>query len=263
MQGENVKRVGLALGGGGAKGIAHIAYLKAVEELGVKPVIIAGTSSGALVGALYAGGMKPDEIYGIVAELFGEKKNFRYAYKRVKLMSSVFVSSAVKKYIAGILPRQSFEDLSIPLKVVTTNFGSLEEEVFDRGDLLGALMGSIAYPRVFGPQQIGEEYYIDGGATNIVPFDIIRNECDVLVAIDVSMTKPSGVKPSLRSSVRATWAASQNALISMRLKYANVDIFERPDFDHVSTMDFHKYKYVYERALEYTPGFKDKLIKML
>jgi NTE family protein len=232
--------------------------------MGIKPHIISGTSSGALVGALYAGGLKPDEILNIVGDLFGEKKNIKYAIKRVKLMSSVFVSDAVRKYIAGILPKQNFEELDIPLRVVTTDFYSLEETVFETGSLLDALMGSIAYPRVISPQRIGEEYYIDGGATNIVPFDIIRNDCDVLAAIDVSMTKPySGSKPSIRGSVHATWAASQNALISMRLKNTPVEIFERPEFCNVSTMDFHKYKYVFNRALEYTPGFKEKLSKII
>jgi NTE family protein len=258
-----LKKFGLALGGGGARGVAHIAYLKAVEETGEKPDIISGTSSGALVGALYAGGMKPEEIYSVVESLFGGKKNLSYAYKRFKLMSSVFMTSVVKKYIADILPKKQFEDLEIPLKVVATNFATLEQRVFEKGDLLDALMGSIAYPRVFGPQLVEGEYYIDGGAVNIVPFDTIRSECDVLAAIDISMAKPKQLKPSIRSSARATWAATANALISLRMKDSPVEIFERPDIIDVSTMDFHKYKYVYERALQYTPGFKEKLIKLM
>lgn len=91
-----MKRLGLALGGGGARGVAHIAYLKAIEETGIKPHIISGTSSGALVGALYAGGMRPDDIYSVIGGLFGGKKDLRYAFRRLKLLSSVFVSSAVK-----------------------------------------------------------------------------------------------------------------------------------------------------------------------
>ncbi len=249
----------MALGGGGARGVAHIAYLKAVEETGAKPDIISGTSSGALVGAMYAGGMRPEDIYSAVKSLFGEKKTF----KRIKLMSGILISSLVRKYIADILPKERFEDLCIPLKVVTTNFSSLEERVFEKGNLLDALMGSIAYPRVFAPQLIEGEYFIDGGAVNPVPFDIIRNECDVLAAIDVSMAKPKQLKPNIRSSARATWAATTNALISIRMKDSPVEIFERPDIIDVSTMDFHKYKYVYERALEYTPGFKEKLIKLM
>lgn len=257
-----MKSVGLALGGGGARGIAHIAYLKAMEDIGTAPRIIAGTSSGALVGALYAGGMKPDEIYRAIQELFGEKKNLKYAIKRIKLMSSVFVSSAIRNYIAQLIPKQTFEELAIPLKVVATDLNSLEQAVFEKGSLLDALMGSIAYPRVIGPQPIGGGYYIDGGAVNIVPFDVIRKECDVLVAIDVSMTKPAQLKPTIRSSARATWAASQNTLINMRLGQTPAEIMERPDIEGVSTMDFHKYGYVYERAMEYTEKFKEKLIEL-
>ncbi len=259
-----MKRVGLALGGGGARGIAHIAYLKAMEELGVRPSIISGTSSGALAGALYAGGLSADDIYGIVQNLFGEKKNIKYALKRLKLMSSVFVSSVVEKSISDILPKRSFEELDIPIKIVATNLDSYSETVFERGDVLQALMGSIAYPRVIGPQLVEGEYYIDGGATNILPFDIIRKECDLLIAVDVSLSKPrQSSKPNLRNSMRATWAAMQNTIITMKLENSPVEILERPYIDGVSTMDFHKYIYIYECTQQFLPDFKDRLEKLL
>ena len=258
-----MKRIGLALGGGGARGVAHIAYLEAMAGLGIRPDIIAGTSSGAIVGALYAGGMDPKGMFDVLETLFGTKKHTGAAFKRVKKVPSGVVASMTKKYLSQILPKQRFEDLEIPLKVVTTHFHSLEERVFSSGDILEAVMGSIAYPNTFAPQKIQGEYYIDGGATNVVPFDIIRGECDLLIAIDVSMVRPNNFKPTKENALHATWAATQEALISLKLQRFPIDIFERPDFDFVPTLGFDQYPYVYKRAKEFVPDFIQKLKNMM
>ncbi|MDD5017262.1 MAG: patatin-like phospholipase family protein [Eubacteriales bacterium] len=254
-----MKKIGLALGGGGARGVAHIAYIKAMEECGVYPSVISGTSSGAIVGALYAGGMKPDDIYGILENMFGKKKRAGDTLKKYKNMSALLVTSVSKKYLQRILPKQNFEDLDIPLKIVATNFHTLEERVFEKGDILEALMGSIAYPGVFAPQPVGDEYFIDGGATNIIPFDIIRSECDILIAIDVSMVRPNSFKPSIKNSAEATWAATHERLTRLKQEQFPVDIFERPTFENVSTLEFYKFKRIYIKAEELMPEFKQKL----
>lgn len=258
-----MKRIGLALGGGGVRGVAHIAYIKAMEDCHIRPCVISGTSSGAIVGAMYAGGMNPDEMYAVLERLFSVKQNTISAFKQISRMQGNLLSSIAKKYLHRILPKNKFEELEIPLKVVATNFHSLEERVFSGGDILSTVMGSIALPGVFNPQPIEEEYYIDGGATNIVPFDIIREECDVLVAIDVSKARPNSYKVTKKNASKATWAATQEALISIKLKSYLVEIFERPDFGEVSTMEFSKYKRVYKQAEEMMPDFINKLKKYI
>lgn len=258
-----MKRVGLALGGGGARGVAHIAYIKAMEEMGVRPSIIAGTSSGAIVGALYAGGMSPDQMYSMLQTLFRAKTNKRNPFKGMKDMPSGLISSVAKNYLFKIVPRHTFEELDIPLKMVATNFHTLEEKVFTNGDIFGPLMSSSSFPSTFSPQLVEGEYYIDGGATNIVPFDIIRDDCDILIAIDVSKVRPNNYKPKKNKALKATWAATQEALISLKLKYYPVDLFERPSFGNVATMEFYKYKRVYDTAQQYVPEFKKKLEKLL
>ncbi len=258
-----MKTVGLALGGGGARGVAHIAYLQALEQQGIKPSVIAGTSSGAIVGALYAGGVTPDGMYGMLESLFSAKKRSGLSLVNA-LKRDGFAGVLAKQFLSKALPKKTFEELNIPLKLVATDFHTLEEKVFDSGEILPALMGSIAFPSVFIPQQVGNGYYVDGGATNIVPFDILRQECDVLIAIDVSQVRPNAtLKPNIKNALHATWAATQEALISEKLRAAPVDIFERPTFEDVSTMEFFKYKSIYERAEAYIPGFVEQLNKSM
>ncbi len=258
-----MKKIGIALGGGGARGVAHIAYLKAIEELGKKPVIVSGTSSGAIVGSLYCSGAAPADIADMMAGMFGRNKKKDGMFAKIAKKSSVLVSSAARKVIGDMLPVKTFEELSIPLKVVATNVNTFEERVFETGRLLDAVMCSIALPGSILPQKYDEQYYIDGGATNIVPFDIIREQCDILIAIDVSLVRPISSGHDMKTAQRADWAAAQHALISLKEKYSPIDIFERPSFNTTGTMDFSKSMDVYKRAEELVPGFKRKLEKLL
>lgn len=256
-------RIGLALGGGGARGIAHIVYLKAMDEMGVKPSVISGTSSGAIAGALYAGGMSAELMLTKVQQALSVKRNASgYLRQGLSRVGSA-VSSLARKTLLGMLPVKTFEELAVPLRIVATNFNTLKERVFFEGEIIDSLMASIAYPGVFFPQPVDGSFYMDGGATNIVPFDVIRGECDVLIAIDVSAVRPNEYKPSIKNAVSATWAATQEALISLKLQQCPVELFERPTFDDVATFEFYKYKSIYSRAEEFIPGFKQKLMRIL
>ena len=256
-----MKKVGIALGGGGARGVAHIAYLKAIEELGVKPVVVSGTSSGSIAGALYCSGMEPDEIVRLLGGVFGGKKQAGM-FAKIAKKSSMLVSAAARKALSDILPVGTFEELNIPLKVVAANVNTLEERVFTSGSLLDAVMCSVALPGSILPQKYDGQYYIDGGATNIVPFDIIRDQCDILIAIDVSLVRPQRGH-DMKAAERADWAAAQQALISLKEKHSPIDVFERPDFSDTGTMEFGKVMDVYKRAEELVPDFKRKLEKLL
>ncbi len=258
-----MKKIGIALGGGGARGIAHLAYLNALEELDVKPSIISGTSIGAIIGALYAGGMSPDEMYGLLKTLFSAKKTKKSSSKRLDKIPGGIIASFARRYLNRVLPKSQFEELDIPLKIVATNFNTLEERVFEQGDILNAVMCSIALPGVFAPQKIDDSFYIDGGATNIVPFDIIREYCDVLIAIDVSKIRTTQLKPSIKNSILSTWAATQETILNYKLKENPVEIFERPDLNSTATLEFYKYKRVYATAQDLVPEFKTKLKKFI
>jgi NTE family protein len=257
-----LKKVGVALGGGGAKGVAHIAYLKAMEELGITPCVISGTSSGSIAGALYAGGTSPEQMLELLGTMFGGKKGSGLI-KSIAKFKKGLVTDAARKMLRDMLAVKTFEELKIPLKVVATNINTLEERVFTSGNLLDAVMCSVALPGTILPQQHSGQHYIDGGATNVVPFDIIRGECDVLVAIDISRIRPNTLAPTMKTAELADWTATHNALISLKRKHTRVDIFEQITFGNVGTMEFDKIMDVYKRAEELVPDFKRKLEKLI
>ena len=140
-----MKRIGVALGGGGARGIAHIAFLKALDEMGLRPSVISGTSSGAIAGAMYAGGMSPDEMLNVVQEAINVRGIYRY-FSPASMRANGVVPTAARKAMGRMLPQKTFEELEIPLRIVATNFHTLKERVFSEGEIIEPLMASIALP---------------------------------------------------------------------------------------------------------------------
>lgn len=172
---------GLVLSGGGVRGAAHIGVIKALEEHDIYPTHIAGTSAGAVVGALYAGGCTWQEILDFfkTVELFTLKK---YARKQPGFVDTVKFYDKLKTY----LPADSFEALKKPLYVTATNLLDGTLKVFFRGQLIKPLLASAAVPGVFAPVQINDGYYVDGGMLNIFPVDLIQLYCDQIVGVYVN-----------------------------------------------------------------------------
>jgi len=180
---------GLVLSGGGARGIAHIGAIKALEEHGIYPSHIAGTSAGAIVGALYAGGCSWQEILDFfkTVEIFAINK---YARKKPGFVDTAKFYDLLKKY----LPSDSFEDLKKPLYVTATNLLDGTLEVFHRGELIKPLLASASVPGIFAPVQIESGYFIDGGTLNNFPVDLIKMHCDTIVGIYVNPFEKVGIE---------------------------------------------------------------------
>src|SRR5262249_18113702 len=180
------KRIALALGGGGARGLAHIAVLEAFDELGLRPSAIAGTSIGAIIGAGYAAGMSGKAMRRYAINL---------AHNRADIMRRMMRSRAGKirdlfgagfgdvtrldaeKLCENFLPEalpDDFGSLSIPLTVVASDLYTRSEVVFSSGSLKRAIAASIALPTIVRPVVIDGQILIDGGATNPLPFDLLR-----------------------------------------------------------------------------------------
>lgn len=174
-------KLGLVLSGGGARGIAHMGALQVFEEKGIVPEIMAGTSSGALVAALYASGMPPEEMLNFV------KKTEIFSLKKYARNKPGFVDT--EKFYNRFLDcfgKDSFEVLSIPIKVPATNLLNGDLEVFSEGELIRPILASAAFPGVFAPVKIGDHYYVDGGVLNNFPVDLIANECEKVIGIYVN-----------------------------------------------------------------------------
>src|SRR5580700_4758287 len=192
-----MKSLALALGAGGARGLAHIAVFEALDELGVKPVAIAGASIGAVAGAVYAAGMSGKAIRRHVIDLAHNRAEVwrRLMLARAGTFGDMFggdftaamrldAEKLVEQFLPDVVP-DDFGALGIPLSVVASDLYGRREVVFATGPLKPALAASIALPTIMRPVA-GERVLIDGGATNPLPFDLLRGRADVILAVEIS-----------------------------------------------------------------------------
>jgi NTE family protein len=191
-------RIGLALGGGAARGLAHIPMLEVFDELGLKPSIIAGCSFGALLGAAYASGIPAKEIGDHARHILANRvqaAKYLFGVKGARLGDLLQRRSFRSLQIDGerltsfIFPEgvaERIEDTLIPLKIVTTDFNERREHVISSGPMCRAVAASIAIPGLISAPPIDGRLCVDGGITNPVPFNHVRPDSDLVVAIDVT-----------------------------------------------------------------------------
>ncbi len=190
--------IGLALGGGGARGLAHIAMLEVFDELGIKPAMIIGCSAGSLVGAPYAAGMSARDLRKHAEGLLSSRTDMlkhvvsNHVQNPFQLLDFSSLNSlhfSAQKLVEIAMPAgmpSRIEDLSIPMQIVATNYSKMSEKVFSSGPLVPAVAASIAIPGVIWGSIIDGDLYVDGGVTNPVPFNHLAGQVDVVVAIDVT-----------------------------------------------------------------------------
>ncbi|HEY2229206.1 MAG TPA: patatin-like phospholipase family protein [Xanthobacteraceae bacterium] len=246
-----MKTFGLALGGGGARGIAHIAVLEAIDDLNLRPAMIAGTSIGALIGAAYAAGMPGKAIRRHVIALAHDRTNVfrRLVAARAGTIASVFAAGLgatqvdPEKFCAQFMPEtlpEDFEALQIPLTVVASDLYRRRQVVFSAGALRPALAASIALPSLMRPVVIDDKVLVDGGATNPLPFDQLRGKADFVVAVDIS-GEPSEERrdiPSPWECLVSTVLVMGNAITTEKLKHGAPDLMVRPNVGIFRTLDF-------------------------
>lgn len=178
---KKVYKLGLALSGGGAKGFAHIGAIKAMEERGIYPDVISGTSAGAVVGALYAAGIEPEEML----EHF--MKHEVTDFLKFTLPNKSFLKyDGFAKFLRNVLPVKNIEDLNIPLHIIASDFDNGNFVDFTSGELVPRIMASCTLPVLFAPIKIDGTRYVDGGLFKNLPVSPIRDLCDKVMAINVS-----------------------------------------------------------------------------
>lgn len=176
-----MKKTALVLSGGGYRGIAHIGVLKALEEAGIIPDMIAGTSAGAVVGALYSREISTGDMLeffkGLQLLSFGN-----YAFGKPGWVDPENFYDSFRE----LIPEDDFSTLRIPLQVTATNILTGELEVFSQGPLIRPLLASAAFPGVFAPVEIGQGYYVDGGVLNNFPVELVRERADYVIGVYVN-----------------------------------------------------------------------------
>ena len=264
--------VAVALGGGGARGLAHIHVIEVLDELGIRPVLISGASIGAIMGASMAAGMTGREIrehtlaaLGHPGRIVNRLWNLRPASFADMVAGGFRVGQFnLERVLKGFLPQtlpETFEGLEIPLKVVTADYYAQCECVCDSGPLLPAIAASAALPAVFRPVMINGRVMIDGGLWNPVPFDHLLGKADITIGVDVIGHPPAGTA-EMPNSIDSLYGATQltmRSIVTLKLEKGAPDIFLRPDVGRFRVMDFIKA----EEVLAASAGIRDELKRAL
>lgn len=242
--------VALALGAGGARGLAQIPVLEALDELGVRPQAIAGASVGALIGAGYAAGISGREIRHAVTGLLRNRPEVmrRLMAVRVGRVSDVLsighpmlvdAEGFVEQFLPPEIPFE-FERLQIPFVAVATDFWRREEVVFRTGALRPAIAASIAVPGMMRPVEHDGRVLVDGGAVNPLPFDLLRGAADIIVAADVTggPVEDEDRVPAPFEALFSTFAVMAHAIVTEKLKSGAPDLLLRPNVSAFGILDF-------------------------
>ncbi|UTW44419.1 patatin-like phospholipase family protein [bacterium SCSIO 12696] len=269
-------KVGLALGGGGVRGLAHILALETMDHCSIKPAAIAGTSMGAIIGALYASGLsgeeihagvyrhtirKSDELKSILAKKSDLLKWLKLATPTLRRGGFLNADGALL-YLLDLIEVRSFEDLSIPLNVVATDYWSGEAVVFNSGELLPALKASMAIPGVFPPVKIDGRVLVDGGVANNLPYDLLPAHCTKTIALDVAPTRqppPEKTVPGMLDSVLGMFDILLENADRQRITGSPPSIYLKPEIIGVRTLDFDMIEEVFEQAKPAMAGFEKEL----
>ena len=270
--------IALALGGGGARGLAHILMIEALEELDVRPVVIAGTSIGAVFGAAYAAGLSAALIRAHTEETLGQRFEFvrhllsaradpvQKLFNFLPLRSALLNPAALLDLLLPSRVPKDFTGLAIPLEVVATDFYAQSQVVLKEGSLSQAVAASMALPAIFQPVIVDGRSLVDGGLVNPLPFDLIAGRADITVAIDVSgaAREPDGSGgPRAMEAVFAATQILQRSIVREKLKSMRPDIYIDVDVYAFHALEFHRLKDVLAAAAPAKEALKRELARVL
>lgn len=227
-------RIGLALGGGAARGFAHVGVIQVLEEAGIRPVLVAGTSAGSLVAAFYASGRNGAQLQQI-AESMDEAAIADWTLPI--FTRGVFRGEALARYVNTVVGGRTIDALPIPLGIVATDLASGEETLFRRGDTGTAVRASSAVPAVFQPVRISGRDYVDGGLVSPVPVAAARKMgAELIIAVDISTPPDSNPSGGTLEVLLQTFAIMGKSINTFELRDA--DLVIRPALVGISSSDF-------------------------
>ncbi len=227
-------RIGLALGGGAARGFAHVGVIEVLEEAGIKPDLVVGTSAGSLVGALYASGKNGPQLHKVAEEMDeAEIADWTLPFFNRGMLRG----DALARYVSNQVGGRTIESLPMTLGVVATDLGSGKPIVFRRGDTATAVRASSAVPAVFLPVQINGRDYVDGGLVAPVPVRQAREMgAELVIAVDISASPEGNGAGDTLQILLQTFAIMGSSINQYELK--NADVVVRPPLAGVRSADF-------------------------
>lgn len=257
------ERIGIALGAGGANGLAHIEMLAVLEELNLQPSRIAGSSIGAVIGALYASGRTTGEIRelaesafageesGLLEKLISEQATHWLELIEIEVgTGGLLDSQRILSHFYQSIGTAQFSDLQIPLDIVAGDLWERTQVVLNEGELLPAVQASMAIPGVFEPAHIDGRLLIDGGTVNPVPWDLLFKDCDLVIGVDVSgvRTRPKSGEAGYFEILFNSVKVMQRAIVEEKMRHRQPDIFIAPQIRDVRALEFYRAAEVFEQA---------------
>jgi NTE family protein len=257
-------RIGLALGGGGAKGLAHIVALEAFDQAGIRPVAVAGTSIGAIIGGAYAAGYSARAIREHVLKTFRDRSDVmaRLFRARVGSLSDILSGSfgsavqmdgevLLREFWPASMP-DTFSDLRMPFVAVSTDFYNRGEAAVSTGSVRKAVAASLAIPGLVRPVEINNRLHIDGAAANPVPFDCLLDLCDLIIAVDViggPEALDASVQPSTLEAILGGSQIMQSAILSAKIINASAKVrLIQPKVAGFGALDFFAVKKILQAS---------------
>ena len=225
-------KIGLALGGGAAKGFAHIGVIKMLEASGIHPDVVAGTSAGSVVGALYASGMDAFQMQQVAFGLDEAK------IRDVQLFGDGLVRGrALENYVNQLVHNQPIQKLKMPFAAVATQLETGQRAVFISGNTGQAVRASSSIPGVFEPVAINGKHYVDGGVVSPIPVDAAHQlGADFVIAVDIS-AKPDGTNPQGMFNIMGQSITIMGRQLAKQ-EIARADVVIRPDLSGIGPTDF-------------------------
>ncbi len=277
---RSVPHFGLALGGGGARGLAHIKILQVIDEFGIKPKVISGTSMGALVGCLYASGMNGLEIEDYAKDLFSKRTELikrLYGNRPNKWVSLINLRTPsilnAEAFFQMLMPEdlpENFEDLKIPFHAITTDFYTQEQYTVSKGKLIPAIAASSALPALLKPVELDERVLIDGGFVNPVPFNILNGKVDITIAVDVTGEQarlagkvPNSIDALIGCSQILLRSLTNNMLQNNELKNNQQLILAQPRVGRYNVLDYFKIEDIFTHSEEAADDLRRNLEQIL
>jgi NTE family protein len=227
-------RIGLALGGGAARGFAHVGVIAALEEAGFKPALVVGTSAGSLVAALYASGQTPAQLQQTALTL----EEVAITDWMLPIFGrGMFRGEALARYVNGLVAGRLMENMTIPLGIVATDLNSGQAMLFQRGDTGTAVRASSAVPAVFVPVKVNGREYVDGGLVSPVPVRFARQMgADLVIAVDISAPPEANPADGTLQILLQTFAIMGKSINQYELKDA--DVLVQPSQAGLRSADF-------------------------
>ena len=257
------KKLGFALGAGGSRGVAHIGFLKAMEEEGIRPDFIAGSSMGSIVGACYAKGMTPSEMGDVVMRLrTGDIVNLGILpLNTLGLMKW----NKVRRMIAGLLDNADFSDLQIPFRCVAVDLRSAKLHTFAEGSVVGAVLASSSAPTLFRPVEKDGKLFVDGCVLCRVPARQVREMgAQVVVAVDVLGGCEYAEKiPNMIALIARVYETMDSCITAAERRRCRrfVDLWLEPDLGDMVQFTFKKLDFAmevgYQMGKEYAPKIRE------